>query len=101
MGKIPKNLSDKDMLRDYQEEPTLEEAFARREEAARDDERRVAAEPTADIRVAYLTPDIIGELGRELLALKMELFNEGVREYHMRLKREGKNIVLFPVVPEK
>ena len=29
MGKIPKNLSDKEMFKNYQEEPTIEETFQR------------------------------------------------------------------------
>ncbi len=98
MAKIPKNLSDKDMFKDYQEEPTLEETFVRRAKDAdeREKRRKAEEEPAADIRVAYLTPDIIEKLGKLLLELKMVLFNEGVRDYRMTVRREGRKIILEP-----
>ena len=68
MAKIPKNLSDKDMLQDFQEEHSLESIFLEAE--AKDDKKRrkkLAEQPKSDLQIAYLTPDIIEKLGKLLL----------------------------------
>ena len=97
MGKIPKGLADKDMFRDYVEEETLESRFLQAE-AAEDKRRKrqAQAEPKTNLSIAYLTPDLVKKLGRELLALKMALYQEGITSYSMKVKREGHNIVLSP-----
>ncbi len=98
MAKIPRNLSDKDMFKGWKEEPTVEQQMldaeakedARRGRAARD------ARPGADIRIAYLTPDVIDTLGKLLLELKVELYKEGIVDYRIAARREGNTIVLTP-----
>lgn len=97
MGKIPKGLADKDMFRDYAEEETIESKFLQAE-AAEDKRRRqhVQAAPKTNLSIAYLTPELVEKLGRELLALKMALYQEGITSYSMKVKREGHNIVLSP-----
>ena len=97
-AKIPRDLTDKDMFRDYVEQETLEEKFVaaeKKEEKRRKEEER--PEPPANLARAGLTPEIMDRLGRELLQLKMELFREDIKEYTMQIKREGKKIVLTPV----
>ena len=97
MAKIPKNLSDKDMLQDFQEEHSLESIFLEAE--AKDDKKRrkkLAEQPKSDLQIAYLTPDIIEKLGKLLLELKLDLYQQGIVDYKMRVHRDGKNIVLSP-----
>lgn len=97
-AKIPRDLTDKDMFRDYVEEATVEEKFAAAEKAEEKRRKeRNAMEPPADLARAGLTPEIMERLGKELLQLKMELFREDIKEYTMKIKREGKNIILTPV----
>lgn len=99
MSKIPKNLSDKDMLKNFVEEPTLESMFM---EAGEKMEKKVAKRaadehPGKDIRIAYLTQDVIDKIGKLLLELKVDLYKEGIVDYRMNVHREGKNIILSPV----
>ena len=97
-AKIPRDLTDKDMFRDYVEEATVEEKLAAAEKAEEKRRKeRNAMEPPADLARAGLTPEIMERLGKELLQLKMELFREDIKEYTMKIKREGKNIILTPV----
>ena len=42
-----------------------------------------------------------GRLGRKLLELKMELFREGMKNYTLKVKREGWDIIITPVVKGK
>ena len=102
MPKIPKNLADKDMFQGYVEEDTLESRFLQAE-AAEDRKRRLhpQAAPKENLSLAYLTPDIVEKLGKELLALKMSLYQEGITSYTMKVKREGSRIVLSPVENKK
>ena len=99
MSKIPKNLFDKDMLKNFTEEPTLESMFM--EAGAKLDKKaakRAAEEhPGKDIRIAYLTPDVIDKLGKLLLELKVDLYKDGIVDYRMNVHREGKNIILSPI----
>ncbi len=97
-GKIPRDLSDKDMFRDYVEEETIEakfEALGKKEEKQRKEKEEM--EPPANLAKAGLTADIMDRLGKELLQLKMELFREDIKDYTMQIKREGKKILLIPV----
>ena len=95
MAKIPRNLSDKDMFKGWKEEPTVEQQLL--DAAAKEDAKNGrAAHPGADIRIAYLTPDVIDTLGKLLLELKVELYKEGVVDYRIDVRREGRKIVLEP-----
>ena len=95
--KIPRNLSDKDMFAGYVEEETIEDKLLKAA-AAEDKKRREreAAEPKLNIALAGFTPELTEALGKELLKLKMELFRDGVKDYTIKLKREGQSIVLTP-----
>lgn len=95
MSKIPKNLTDKDMFKDYVEDMSIEDHFVRAEKAAKK-KRQETIEPPADLARAGFTPQLTEELGRALLQLKMELFRAGVKSYTFKIKREGENIVLIP-----
>ena len=98
MAKIPRNLSDKDMFKGWKEEPTVEQQLL--DAAAKEDAKNGRASrntrPGADIRIAYLTPDVVDTLGKLLLELKVELYKEGVVDYRIDVRREGRKIVLEP-----
>ena len=99
MSKIPKNLSDKDMLKNFVEEPTLESMFMEAGEKMEKKAAKRAADehPGKDIRIAYLTQDVIDKIGKMLLELKVDLYKEGIVDYRMNVHREGKNIIRAPV----
>lgn len=97
MPKIPKDLSDKDMVRGFAEEETLADRFTRmeREEAKREKEK-AETEPPLNLAKAGFTPALADELGRALMQLKMELFREGVTDCRFKIARQGESIVLTP-----
>ena len=98
MPKIPKGLTDKDMVRNYIEEETIEQQLLN---AAKKAEKfRMIAEaeaPPAPLAKAGFTPELIEKLGMELLALKIELSNAGVKHYNFKIKRDGEKITLTVV----
>ena len=85
MKKIPKNLTDKDMVKNYVEEQTIEDQLLR---AAKLDE------PPAQLAKAGFTPELTDQLGKALLAMKMELKNSGVTSYSFKIKRDSDKITL-------
>ena len=99
MAKIPKGLSDKDMLQGYVEQVTLESQFLAAEEA--EDKRRRAraglSKPGKNIALTGFTDELTEELGRKLLELKMELFRDGIKSYTMKVKKDGRSIIIKPV----
>lgn len=101
MAKIPKNLSDKDMFKDYKEVPTLEADFLRADEARAEKKRRAKEETERELGALSLSPETLDSLEKMLLELKLELYREGTVDYRLTLRREGKNIVLTPVTKEK
>ncbi len=95
MPKIPKNLTDKDMVKNYVEEETIESkliAAAKKAEEIRKAEK--LREPPEPLAKAGFTPELADKLGRELLALKIELANTGVKNYNFKIKRDGEKITL-------
>ena len=99
MAKIPKGLSDKDMLQGYVEQVTMEDQFMAAEEA--EDRRRRAraglGKPEKNIALTGFSDELVEELGKKLLELKMELFREGIKNYTMKVKRDGQTITIKPV----
>ena len=99
MAKIPKGLSDKDMLQGYVEQVTLESQFLAAEEA--EDKRRRAraglSKPEKNIALTGFTDELVEELGRKLLELKMELFRDGIKNNTMKVKKDGQSIIIKPV----
>ena len=41
--------------------------------------------------------ELVEELGRKLLELKMELFREGVKNYTLKVKKDGHTITIKPI----
>ena len=97
MSKIPKGLTDKDMMQNYVEEVSLEDKFIEADKIA-DKKRREKAglEPPAKLGQAGFTPQLTEELGKALLQLKMELYREGIKNFSYKIKRDGENIILMP-----
>lgn len=91
MAKIPKNLTDKDMFKNYVEEKSIEDIFTEGEKA-----KNPVKEKKEDIKIAYLTPDIIEKLGKMLLELKLDLYKDGIVDYNIKVERDGNKIVLSP-----
>lgn len=99
MAKIPKGLSDKDMLQGYVEQVTLESQFLAAEEAE-DKKRRARAglgKPEKSIALAGFDDELTEELGRKLLELKMQLARDGIKKYYLKVKKDGDTITIKPV----
>lgn len=102
MAKIPKGLSDKDMLQGYVEQVTMESQFmaVMAAEEAEDKKRRAKAalgKPEKNIALTGFSDELVEELGRKLLELKMELFREGVKNYTLKVKKDGHTITIKPI----
>ena len=96
-AKIPRDLTDKDMVKNYVEEETIEAKFVKAEklqEAKRKAEAEI--EPPVNLAKAGFTPALMDELGKALTQLKMELALSGIDNYNIKIKRDGQNIVLMP-----
>ena len=102
MGKIPKGLSDKDMLDGYVEDVTMEAQFLAAE-AAEDAKRRekIFGKKGNSLSMSGLDDETLDKLGRKLLELKMELFREGIKNYILKVKRENWDIIITPVIKGK
>ena len=97
MSKIPKNLTDKDMLKNWVEEATVEDKFLEAEKAM-DKKRRERAgiEPPAELARAGLTRQLTDELGKALTELKMQLALKGAKDITYKVKNDGTKIVITP-----
>lgn len=99
MAKIPKNLSDKDMLKGWQDDESAEALFLSSpagKETARTRPSAPKREEKRD-RVAYITPDVVDSLEKALLELKVSLYREGIVDFKMNVCRKGNDIILSPV----
>ena len=95
MAKIPKDLSDKDMMQGLDEEETLAEVLLRKERQAEERARQAAAqEPPADLARAGLSAAQTEELGRALLELKLALAQEGVQHDRLKIQRKGRQVII-------
>ena len=97
MSKIPKNLTDKDMLKNWVEEETVEDKFLRAEKIE-DKKRRERAgiEPPAELARAGFTPKLTEDLGKALTELKMQLSLKGAKDITYKVKNDGTKIVITP-----
>lgn len=97
--KIQKNRSDADMLQGYVEEGSFEHLWLgestlpKRPAPA----KRVAKEAEAD---SFLPAKAREELEKALLAIKLELYKQGVGDCHLQVKRAGSSVTLT-VLPGK
>ncbi len=96
MPKIPRNLSDKEMFKGWQEDLTIEEAMlqaaepkkAARPQSKSKPEKRDGAYQT------YLSQDAIDTMEKLLLEIKLDFFKQGISDYRVNVRREGNNILL-------
>ena len=98
MSKIPRGLTDKDMIKNYVEEETIEQQLLNAAKKA--EKLRAIAEaeaPPPQLAKAGFTPELTDKLGKELLALRIELSNAGVKSYNFKIKRDGERITLTVV----
>lgn len=104
MAKIPKNLSDKDMFKGWKEEPTIEETMLQASEPSKTASRPSRKQP-ADRREGayqtYLSQDAIDTMEKLLLEIKLDLFRQGISDYHVSVRREGNTILLEHVAADK
>ena len=98
MPKIPRGLTDKDMVKNYVEEETIESQLLTAEKKA--EKMRLIEEaeaPPEPLAKSGFTKELTEKLGMELLALKIELLNSGVKSYNLKVKRDGEKITLTVV----
>ena len=100
MPKIPRNLSDKDMFKDWQEEPTIEETMLKAAEPkqAPHPQAKRASERREDAYQTYLSQDVIDTMEKLLLEIKLDLYKQGVADYRVNVRRE-RNTILLEHVP--
>ena len=95
MKKIPRGLTDKEMIKNYVEEQSVEQqmltAAKKAEKLRRVEEAEAPPEPLAK---AEFTKELTEQLGMELLALKIELAASGVKNYNLKVKRDGEKIFI-------
>ena len=97
--KIQKNRSDSDMMQGYVEERSFEHQWL--------GESTPQPRPTVGRKgsksaenESFLPVKTREELEKSLVAIKLELYKEGVQEYHLQVKRAG-NSVTLTVAPGK
>ncbi len=97
MSKIPKNLTDKEMFRNWVEDTSIEDHFLSAEKRAKEESReRGEIEPPADFRQAGFHPALMQELGKQLLQLRLQLAQKGATHLTYQIRRDGENIVITP-----
>ena len=98
LPKIPKNLSDKDMFKDWQEDPTIEETMLNAAEPKRSARPQSTRVPKSKIRdgayQTYLSQDVIDTMEKLLLEIKLDFFKQGISDYRVNVRREGNTILL-------
>ncbi len=95
MKKPPRGLSDKDMLKNYVEEQSVEAQLLTAAKKA--EKRRLVEEseaPPEPLAKGGFTKELTEKLGMELLALKIELATSGVKSYGFKVERFGEKITL-------
>ncbi len=94
--KIQKNLSDQDMFKGFSEEETFETAMLKDEVTSgpKGIKKKVQGTSKDEFYREFLTETIETEIGKALLDIKMEYFKDGVGDFFVQVKKEGKRIIL-------
>ncbi len=100
MAKIPKNLSDKSMFGDFQEEITFENDIFSEETITSKQVKPVKKEKT-DYVSEFFTQELQEKVGKLLLEIKVELYKEGIVDFDVKAARQGKQVVLTAVPNKK
>ena len=97
MPKIPRNLSDKDMFKGWQEELTIEEVMLQEAEpkkTASSPQPKRTLEKRDSAYQTYLPQDAIDTMEKLLLEIKLDFFKQGISDYRINVRREENNILL-------
>ncbi len=94
--KIQKGLSDEDMMKGFAEEETFETALLKDDAST---SNKAAVKPKDrkiedDFYQEFLTERVKTEIGKLLLAIKMDYFKDDVKDFSIQVKRNGQNIIL-------
>ena len=94
--KIQKGLSDADMMKGFQEQETFETAILKDDATTvrKANNKLNPAKTDDDFYQEFLTGRIKTEIGKLLLAIKMDYYKEDVKDFSIQVKRNGKDIVL-------
>lgn len=98
MAKIKKNLSDSEMLKGWQEQPTFETEIV--DEPVQLSVKPAKKAPADDINSAYFTPELQASIGKALLELKLNLYKQGIVDYQIKVSCQD-NQVILAAVPAK
>lgn len=95
MAKIPKGLTDAQMTAGMEEELTFENGAYQDEKT---EKKKIRSKKKDDNMVLdFITPTLAEKLGRQLLELKLALYQEGIVDYRFRVERQGHAIVMTAV----
>lgn len=94
--KIQKGLSDEDMMKGFVETETFETALLKDDAST---SNKSMAKPKDqkkedDFYQEFLTERVKTEIGKLLLAIKMDYFKDDVKDFSIQVKRNGQNIIL-------
>ena len=94
--KIQKGLSDADMMKGFQEQETFETAILKDDATTvrKANNKPNPAKTDDDFYQEFLTGRIKTEIGKLLLAIKMDYYKVDVKDFSIQVKRNGKDIVL-------
>ncbi len=103
--KIQKGLTDKDMFRGMEGEANFESQMLDAEEKARKEKLNakvyVSPQKKQDAFFKEFISDTVEtQLGKLLYDIKMEYFRDGVSDYSIQVKKQGKHI-LIETTPKK
>ncbi len=97
MAKIPKDLSDKDMFKDYKEDKNQKSLFDVAKEFDENHAVKSINKPSKKDSDSFIDSHLANALNNELLKLKLDLYKDGIIDYKINLRRDGDQIVLYPV----
>ena len=89
--KIKRGLSDQEMVGQWQETASFEHCS---------EETPVKQPPVAankKEKETFLTPELADKISKEMLALKVDLFKQGILDYDFKVTRSGSAITLTAV----
>ncbi|MDU4961374.1 MAG: hypothetical protein E6X17_12030 [Sporomusaceae bacterium] len=83
--KIKRGLSDRDMVGNWQETASFEHGL--------DAEPAVKPVPPAR-KESFFSPELQEKVSKNLLAIKLDLFQQGILDYDLHVSREGNRVIL-------
>lgn len=94
--KIKKGLSDAEMFKNVVEEETFETAMLKGEAESKRPAplRKSSSNSQEAFYREFLTEKVETQIGKLLLDIKMEYFKDGVGDFSIQVKKDGRNIVI-------